>query len=359
MILGVEIESDSSFLMDAFLRELDLSGAVFACSSEDEEMTSHYFYFEGSSTTMFVIDVEQQRVTLGIDGLASWDDYKRFPYILDVLSVYLTGARYSHEGKSAFQIYDEDWIAESMGEEIAYLKAWLSSFDRYDVSLPLVEDSYVTKELLREYGVCLHSSTPRIYGYIHYLMAYDSLPSDPHIGFPVPEQDELDVPQHVSIGKVKSWMLDGSETWESYSREDVDLLLEIAGRYREGDRSVKGVVLNDIGTIYQMGVGVGMDGEEAAYWFQEGYNMGDHWFSPTNLGDIYRKGCGNLPPDLEKAFNAYSLSEDPYSWYRIGQAWEEGWIAAEKDLNRAIAWYEKAADARHHLAIKALERLRK
>ena len=45
---------------------------------------------------------------------------------------------------------------------------------------------------------------------------------------------EIDVPQHVSIGRVKSWQTDGTETWESFSREDVDMLLELGKEYREG-----------------------------------------------------------------------------------------------------------------------------
>lgn len=281
-----------------------------------------------------------------------------FPYILDVLSQCVSGEHYLYEGKSAYQFFSEDWIADAMGEEIAYLKAWLNHFERYYLDMPLVEGSYVTKELLNQHGVCLHSSTPRIYGYIHYLMAYDRLPSDPSCSdIEVPEIESLDAPQHVSIGRVKSWMLDGSETWESYSREDVELLLDIAARYRSGQIDIKGVVLNDIKTIFQMGVGVSKSGSEAAYWFQQGYEQGDHWFSLTNLGDLYRKGCGEVEPDLRKTLEAYTLSEDPYSWYRIGQAWEEGWIPERKDLNHAIVWYKKAAEAGHHLAIKAMKRL--
>lgn len=358
MTLGVQIISSSLFEMEAFLQELDLQGCVFVGSTQDDELQTYYFYFKGSSTTYYSIDVEPGVISLNLDGMASWEDYKRFPYLLDVLSQCLTGKRYSYEGKNAYQNFNEDWIAETMGEEIAYLKAWLSHFDRYYLDMPLVSGSYVTKELLKQHGVCLHSSTPRIYGYIHYLMAYDRLPTDTTCaGSEVPEVESLDVPQHVSIGRVKSWMLDGSETWESYAKEDVDLLLDIAERYKSGQLVVKGVVLNDIGTIYQMGVGVPVNGPEAAYWFHQGYEQGDHWFSPTNLGDLYRKGCGEVEPDLRKAFEAYTLSEDPYSWYRIGQAWEEEWIPGRKDIKHAKEWYKKAAEAGHHLAVKAMKRL--
>ena len=54
----------------------------------------------------------------------------------------------------------------------------------------------------------------------------------------------------------------------SFSREDVDMLLELGKEYREGT-PVDGVVLNDIGTLYQEGVGVFPDGYQAEFWFKE------------------------------------------------------------------------------------------
>jgi len=359
MTTSISIHSERTFDIEEFLRELDLEGATFLCTTEDVGMVSYYFYFKDSSTTLFALDVEEGSVSLCIDGLAAWDDYKRFPYILDILCLYLTDAHYVSDGKTAYQLFDEDWIADTMGEAVAYIKATLGLVQRYYVKLPIQEGTYITEELLNEHGVSLRSSTPRIYGYIHYLMRYHTLPSDFTLWNSKIDEgvNEVYVPQHESIGKVKSWMLDGSETWESYSQEDVDLLLLIAASYSDGNRTTKGVVLNDIGTIYQMGIGVTKSGQKAAYWFNEGYRQGDHWFSPTNLGDLYRKGCAELPPDLQKAYNAYLLSDDPYAWYRIGQAWEEGWIEAKHDLDIAISWYRKSAKEKHHLAIKALQRL--
>ena len=117
---------------------------------------------------------------------------------------------------------------------------------------------------------------------------------------------------------------------------------------------LSGVVLNDIGTIHQEGIGIPIDGEAAVYWFNEAYNAGDTLYAPTNLGDLYRKGCGTVKPDLKKAFEAYCLSTDPYAHYRIGQAYEEGWIGIT-DLTLAMKWYKQAADEGHHLAKKRLQ----
>ena len=165
---------------------------------------------------------------------------------------------------------------------------------------------------------------------------------------------EVDVPQHVPVGKVKSWQTDGAETWESFSREDVELLLQLAEGYRQG-KEVAGVVLNDIGTLYQEGVGIPVDKHQAEYWFRQAISAGDRMYAPSNLGDLYRKGGPGFPVSLPLAMQAYRLSEDPYAHYRIGQAYEEGWNG-DPDPEKAFYWYRKAADEGHHLAIRRLRK---
>lgn len=214
--------------------------------------------------------------------------------------------------------------------------------------------------MLAEYGVSLHSSTPRIYGYIQFLMKQhrmkeateEELASDRQLE---DQEFTVDVPQHVSIGRVKSWQLDGAETWESFAAEDVRMLLELGEGFRHG-KKVEGVVLNDLGTLFQEGIGVAQDGDRAAYWFREAIRLGERWYAPSNLGDLYRKGCGALAPSLTEAFKAYCVSEDPYAHYRIGQAYEEGWTGAP-DMDKAMEWYRRAADERHHLAIRRLKQV--
>ena len=116
-----------------------------------------------------------------------------------------------------------------------------------------------------------------------------------------------------------------------------------------------GVVLNDLGTIYQEGIGVAQDGYLAEYWFEQATQQGDRHYAPTNLGDLYRKGCGTLPASLPHAFQAYMRSDDPYAHYRIGQAYEEGWLGYT-DMDKAMQWYRQAAKEGHHLAVKRLQR---
>ena len=255
-----------------------------------------------------------------------------------------------------YEELDEDWIEETIADEVAYLKATLLILPKYFLAQPMDELAYVSLDTLAPLGVNLHSSTPRIYGYVQYLMRHHALPClkdwDEMDVPDVDEEIEVDIPQHVAVGRVKSWQLDGSETYETYSQEDVDHLLSLASEYKHG-KPLHGVVLNDIGTLHQEGIGMQANGEEAIYWFTEAYKAGDMLYAPTNLGDLYRKGCGNVKPCLKKAFEAYRLSIDPYAHYRIGQAYEEGWTGIQ-DIKLAMKWYRQAAEEGHHLAIKRL-----
>ena len=213
--------------------------------------------------------------------------------------------------------------------------------------------------MLAEVATGLHSSTPRIYGYSQFLMRNQRLKQATDEEFAadqkLSEQEIMvDVPQHTSIGKVKSWQLDGAETWESYAEEDIKRLLALGELYKQG-KPVDGVVLNDLGTIYQEGIGVKQDGYLAEYWFRQAIAQGDHHYAPSNLGDLYRKGCAMLPASLPQALQAYLLSEDPYAHYRIGQAYEEGWTGTS-DIKKAMKWYRIAEKEGHHLAVKRLQK---
>lgn len=364
MLHSIPIESSAPFSFQSFTDTVGLNLQLQYTGTFEH---STYYYFtpaEDSGTLFCLADDHQGHLELILDALASYSDYRLFPYLADSLNHTLNGCRLlvsDDQGTacSVYERYNEDWIEDSIGEEIAVLKSVLSIAPRYYPALPRKEHTCVTLPALLAMGVTLHSSTPRIYGYLQYLLRHDRLPqaseSDLLQDQQLNEQNfEVDVPQHHSIGRVKSWQADGSETWESYAQEDVDQLLRIADNYRQGIPA-DGVVLNDLGTLYQEGIGVQADGPTAAHWFREAIRQGDHLYAPSNLGDLYRKGAPNLPASLPRAFEAYQLSTDPYAAYRIGQAYEEGWTG-RPDPEKAREWYEKAAAQKHHLALKKLQR---
>lgn len=354
MVVQVFIESEIQFDFNRFVSLLGMDDFVLEVAPTDGSNVWG-FYRSDKSTTLFAIVGEEDGYTLHMDRLSTYDDYTLFPYLVDTLSVYLTGSPYEIDGDGAFQIFDEEWIEDCIGEEIAYLKCTLKLGYGHYISLPIADTSVcVTEDILNRYGVTIYSSTPRIYGYVNLLLKRGLLPEDDGHGGDVPQEETMvDVPQHESIGTVLSWQTDGTETTESYSVEDVKLLLRIAERYKAGE-SFDGVVLNDIGTIFEYAIGVNRDAEAAVYWFKEAIRQGDLLYAPTSLGDIYRRGLGDIQVDLSLALEAYRQSIDPYSWYRIGQSYEEGWVA-EPDMDAAMRYYHKAASVGHHLALRRLE----
>lgn len=351
------IHSEKTFVFEDFLSYMEIPNLVIDFTSETLDSLHWYFHREGQSTTLFALNFNREDMyEVSIDNLASYEDLKFFPYLVDSLAKFLNGKM---ELENIYEELNEEWIEETIAEEIANLKATLSILPQYFIAQPIDDLSYVSLDALHNFGVNLHSSTPRIYGYIQYMMRKHLLPflndwSEMETSENTDEEMVVDVPQHIAIGRVKSWQLDGSETYETYSQEDVEHLLSLAQSYKQG-KPLHGVVLNDIGTIHQEGIGTNVNGEEAIYWFKEAYKQGDTLYAPTNLGDLYRKGCGHVPPDLNKAFKAYQLSIDPYAHYRIGQAYEEGWVASP-DWEKAMKWYKQASEEGHHLAIKRMKK---
>lgn len=322
------------------------------------------------STTSTVLEYDgKDNYSVVFDCLASYDDYRFLPYLLDSLSLFLTDKHYMVPDPNNFnpdimrflnpyELCNEDWVHERIGDAIAYAKCVMSLHSPYNIEMPLDSMWYVTESVLNEYGVDLHSSTPRIYGYIQYLLRNKKLPfhENPQAvaGSFVPEEEiTVEVPEHVSIGTVQSWQTDGSITTESFCSQDVALLYNIGQRYLAGAH-VDGVVLNDIGTIFQEGIGLEKNVDMALDWYRDAIKNGDHWFAPSSLGDIYRKGTSSQGVQLQKAIDAYQQGNDPYAWFRIGQSFEEGWVS-EPNLAEALRWYEKAAAQGHHLAVKRLE----
>lgn len=355
MIIQIPLVSQSCLSFGRLRQLLGIDNLVLHMGP-DEMPGTWAFYREGMSVTLFLIQQTDNGYLLSMDGLASYDDYRFLPYLVDSLSLCLNNEPFTSDGCSAYELYNENWVADTMGEEVAYLKCYLQLGLKYYLSLPIPSTNVcVDVATLRSVGVSIHSATPRIYGYVHYLLRANRLPCDEEVDNGPVEgagEVEVDVPQHQSIGTVLSWQTDGSETTESYGREDVELLLQLAEAYRRGE-PCDGVVLNDIATIYEHGIGVEADAEVAAHWYREAIRQGDHTFAPTSLGDLYRKGAGRIAKDLHRAVAAYRQSVDPYAWYRLGQSYEEGWLSTP-DLDKAMEYYHRAAAVHHHLALKRL-----
>ena len=71
---------------------LEIPNLVLDFISEMPESIHWYFHREGTSTTLFAITSNLQGTyEVSIDNLASYDDLKFFPYLVDSLAKFLQG----------------------------------------------------------------------------------------------------------------------------------------------------------------------------------------------------------------------------------------------------------------------------
>lgn len=350
----IDFDSQKDLDIEALLESVEEETFILEEVTDSPEEKAWRIYREGKSTTPYVLVhfKDEAQYSLFMESLASYSDYNYFADF-SVLIAGALGMDLSSEGIDVGVLKSEDWIEDSIGEEVAYLKAVLSAGYPYMFSYGNEEDYFVSKDTLAQFGVCVTSSTPRIYGYIQYALKHNLLETCRNMSDSYPDL-EVEVPEHKPVARVKSWQPDGSETWETFCKEDVDLLLEIGRRYKKGEIVPEGVVLNDLGTLYQEGVVVAKDNRSAVFWFEKAIELGDMLYAPANLGDIYRKGGSGVVRDLSKAMEAYLKSTDSYAHYRIGEAYEEGWTGSP-DLLKAFEWYIRAAQEGHHLAIRRIQ----
>ena len=145
-----------------FQAYLEIPNLVLDFISEMPESIHWYFHREGSSTTLFAINYHLQGTyEVSVDNLASYDDLRFFPYLVDSLAKHLQGEL---DVENIYEVLNEEWVEDTISEEIASLKATLSILPQYFVAQPLDDLAYVSLDTLRDFGVNLHSSTPRIYG---------------------------------------------------------------------------------------------------------------------------------------------------------------------------------------------------
>lgn len=145
--------------------------------------------------------------------------------------------------------------------------------------------------------------------------------------------------------------------------------------------------LNGLGIIYLYGLGVNKNLDLAQEYFEKANNLGDK-VSKINLGELYRQknnliasekwyklaiienpskayeGLSKIYLDQQKFEQAYRYSEkaaelgNTEAEYNLGVFYEQG-IYVNKNLEKAIFWYEKAALKGHLDALSNLSLLKK
>jgi TPR repeat protein len=106
-----------------------------------------------------------------------------------------------------------------------------------------------------------------------------------------------------------------------------------------------GVAMNDIGRMYQEGIGVDPSPADAAKWYQRGADTGNAT-AMNNLGMMYLDGQGVEQSDAEafKWFKKAAEAGDAQAMNNTGLAYRLG-KGVEKNDVEAGKWFKKSADA--------------
>ena len=101
---------------------------------------------------------------------------------------------------------------------------------------------------------------------------------------------------------------------------------------------------NQLGTLYCKGLGVVQDCEQAAAWFRKAAEQGDAR-AASHLGLLYYKGLG-VVQDYEQAVHWYRKAAEQgnaCAKHNLGVAYDKG-QGVPQDYAEAALWYRKAAE---------------
>jgi hypothetical protein len=109
----------------------------------------------------------------------------------------------------------------------------------------------------------------------------------------------------------------------------------------EGDSGA----INNIGWMYEHGLGRPIDGKEALKWYDRAASLGNAT-AAENAGRLYQNGEG-VPVDYAKAMDRYQFAasqSDPRALNHIGYMYQHG-LGVPESPWIAYAWYRMAARA--------------
>ena len=151
-------------------------------------------------------------------------------------------------------------------------------------------------------------------------------------------------------------VVDPDNPFEDYgwSEEDIEDMLWIEENELELWQEDSDL-FNNLGILYSDAVGVKRDMEKAIKYYERAIELDDD-LARSNLGDIYKKGVGGVEKNPVKAFDLYKACKLPYAYYRVGEAYENGW-GVESNIDAAKFNYLVSYKAGHPLARKKLKLL--
>ena len=96
--------------------------------------------------------------------------------------------------------------------------------------------------------------------------------------------------------------------------------------------------------LYEYGLGVDKNEENAMYHFKQVYGNGENNYSPYHIGEMYFKGKGNIPKDYNLALKWFNISAEngnKYANNRLGDMYKKG-LGVDKNYQKAFNLYKKA-----------------
>lgn len=119
---------------------------------------------------------------------------------------------------------------------------------------------------------------------------------------------------------------------------------------RDGDAQA----MNNLGVIYDQGIGVEPDIGRAVHWFAEAANAGNP-AGMSNYGRMLEQGRGLPvnPAEAARWFDMAARQGQPEAQYNLGYLYEHG-RGVERDDSAAAAWYSRAGSLRQKDALARL-----
>lgn len=145
----------------------------------------------------------------------------------------------------------------------------------------------------------------------------------------------------IDSGVVEGYLI---SAFAAADENDYVLALECFNKVLDGTEPVFiAVAMNNIGIIYENGLGVEPNYAMAMGWFEESAAL-NNTTAMSNLGFMYEDGLG-VEQDYAKALEWHEKSAalyNPSAMNNIAHLYENG-FGVEQDYAKALEWYEKSA----------------
>ncbi len=138
---------------------------------------------------------------------------------------------------------------------------------------------------------------------------------------------------------------------DAYGRGEYHQALEL---WRAAANAGDPQAMNNLGVLYDKGLGVEPDVGRALHWYAKSAEAG-HPSGMCNFGRMLEQGRG-IPQDVEEAARWFDLAArkgQPEAQYNLGMLYEQG-HGVGKDDAAAAAWYSRAAAANQPNALARL-----